>query len=142
MKLDSDEIYSLGVIARMAISYYGLNINEVRNCIHEMAVTLKLMDIKIKYSCTNFIQQFILHLIEKSGRKIDKLFVLIDESLDIYTMLNNEYIHQTIESALLDQKLNDNNGNAPIHYLIDKFIDSCKQDDLYKPSNKEIKSIF
>jgi hypothetical protein len=86
--------------------------------------------------------------------KLQIIRMLFDKnvSLNSMTQLNQNPLHLACQKGYpsiiiylltngCDQKLNDNNGNAPIHFLIDKFIDTCKQDDLYKPSNKEIKSI-
>jgi hypothetical protein len=39
-----------------------------------------------------------------------------------------------------DQTLIDNYGNTPVHYLIDKFISSCEDNEFYSHSNKQIKS--
>ena len=40
-----------------------------------------------------------------------------------------------------DQTLIDNYGNAPVHYLIDKFIRDCGDDDFYSQLNKQIKTV-
>lgn len=40
-----------------------------------------------------------------------------------------------------DQTLIDNYGNAPVHYLIDKFIKNCGDDDFYSQLNKQIKIV-
>jgi len=40
-----------------------------------------------------------------------------------------------------DQTLIDNYGNAPVHYLIDKFIRDCGDDDFYSQLNKQIKIV-
>lgn len=37
-----------------------------------------------------------------------------------------------------DQTLVDNYGNTPIHYLVDKFIRECGNNDFYSQSNKQI----
>jgi len=50
-------------------------------------------------------------------------------SLIINYMINND----------CDQTLVDNYGNAPIHYLIDKFIRECSDNDFYSQSNEQIK---
>lgn len=39
-----------------------------------------------------------------------------------------------------DKKLIDNDGNAPIHIFVDKFISECKKNELFNPVNK-IKNI-
>jgi len=40
-----------------------------------------------------------------------------------------------------DQTLIDNNGNAPVNYLIDNFIITCKQNDFYDNKNYNIQKI-
>jgi len=86
--------------------------------------------------------------------KLQIIRTLVDKnvSLNSMTQLNQNPLHLACQRGYgliityllangCEQKLNDNNGNAPIHYLIEKFIDTCKQDDFYKPANGEIKSI-
>ena len=90
-------------------------------------------------------------------REEDKLYIiqnLMDKNVSINSMtqLNQNPLHLACQKGYVtiieylisnkcDQYLIDNYGNAPIHYLIDKFIVECKQDDFYKESNHEIKSI-
>ena len=40
-----------------------------------------------------------------------------------------------------DQTLIDNYGNAPVHYLIDKFVRDCKDDEFYSQSNQQVKIV-
>lgn len=87
-------------------------------------------------------------------KKLSIIRKLLDKNVSINSMtnLNQNVLHIACQKGYIniiiyllsngcDQKLHDNNGNTPLHYLIDKFIDTCKQDDLYKPSNKEIKEL-
>lgn len=53
-----------------------------------------------------------------------------------YINIINYLIEQNCNSTLID-----NNGNAPVHYIINKFIIDCKQNDFYNESNLEKKSI-
>jgi hypothetical protein len=85
-----------------------------------------------------------------------KLYVikkLIDEkNVSIHTMTNYNQnpLHlacqkgySTIISYLIekgcDQTLIDNYGNTPIHYLVDKFIRECGDNDFYLQTNKQVK---
>ena len=92
------------------------------------------------------------NITEENKLQIIKMLVNKNVSINSMTQLNQNPLHLASQKGYIniiiyllsngcDQRLNDNNGNAPIHYLLDKFIDSCKKDDLYKPSNKEIKSM-
>jgi hypothetical protein len=40
-----------------------------------------------------------------------------------------------------DQTLIDNYGNAPIHYLVDKFVHECGENELYSQANKQVKLV-
>lgn len=86
--------------------------------------------------------------------KLQIIKILNDKNVSLNSMnqLNQNPLHIACQKGYVsviifllekgcNQNLNDNDGNAPIHYLIDKFIETCKQDDLYKPSNQEIKSV-
>lgn len=92
------------------------------------------------------------NITEEDKLKIIRMLADKNVSLNSMTQLNQNPLHLACQKGYVsiiiyllkagcDQKLNDNNGNAPIHYLIDKFIETCKKDDLYKPSNEEIKSV-
>jgi hypothetical protein len=92
------------------------------------------------------------NITEENKLKIIKMLADKNVSLNSMTQLNQNALHLACQKGYVsiiiylltsgcNQKLNDNNGNAPVHYIIDKFIDTCKQDDLYKPSNEEIKSV-
>ena len=92
------------------------------------------------------------NITEENKLQIIRMLVDKNVSLNSMTQLNQNPLHLACQKGYVsiiiyllsngcEQKLNDNIGNAPIHYLIDKFIDSCKQDDFYKPANKEIKEI-
>lgn len=69
------------------------------------------------HTMTNY-NQNPLHLACQNGYKI-----IID-----YMLKNN-----------CDQTLIDNYGNAPIHYLVDKFVSECKENEFYSYINKEKK---
>jgi len=49
-------------------------------------------------------------------------------------------IHYMIDKEC-DQTLIDNYGNAPVHYLIDKFIIDCGNEDFYSQSNQQVKIV-
>lgn len=83
---------------------------------------------------------------------LDIIQMLVHKNVSINAM--NEYnqtpVHLAAKSGYYDvidylitmkadfNKI-DNYGNAPIHYLIDNFIQDCKEDEYYKISNKKMK---
>lgn len=88
----------------------------------------------------------------------NKLYIirrLIDEkNVSMHTMTNYnknplhlacEKGHSLIISYLIekdcDQTLIDNYGNAPIHYLVDKFVHECGENELYSQTNKQVKLV-
>ena len=86
-------------------------------------------------------------------KKLAIIRQLIDDknvSLHTMTNLNQNPLHlacqkgySLIISYLIDKDCNqtlvDNYGNTPIHYLIDKFVQECGDDDFYTQSNKQVK---
>jgi hypothetical protein len=77
-----------------------------------------------------------------------------DKNVSLHTMTNYNQnpLHlacqkgySTIINYLIknncDQTLIDNYGNAPVHYLIDKFIRNCGDDDFYSQLNKQVKLV-
>lgn len=80
---------------------------------------------------------------------------LVDEkNVSIHTMTNYnknplhlacEKGYSLIISYLIekdcDQTLIDNYGNAPIHYLVDKFVYECGKNELYSQTNKQVNLI-
>ena len=98
----------------------------------------------IRNESSNITEEHKLQIIKKLNHK--------NVSLNSMTHLNQNPLHLACQKGYSDiikylidnycnQKLIDNDGNAPIHYLIDKFIDLCKDDELYNPSNRQIKLI-
>ena len=119
-----------------------LESNEILNFKNSTGETL--IHAIIKNESPNISEENKLYIIQKL---VDK-----NVSLNSMTQLNQNPLHMACQKGYTDiihylltngcdQKLNDNNGNAPIHYLIEKFIETCKQDDFYKQSNQNIKSI-
>lgn len=75
-----------------------------------------------------------------------------NKNVSIHTMtnLNQNPLHLACQKGYVsiieyliekgcDQNLIDNYGNAPSHYLVDKFIRECNDNDFYSQKNKEIK---
>jgi hypothetical protein len=82
---------------------------------------------------------------------IKKLVSEKNVSINTMTNYNQNALHLACQNGynlIIDyliekncnQSLIDNYGNAPIHYLVDKFIKECGQNDFYLQSNIEIKS--
>ena len=81
---------------------------------------------------------------------IQKLISDKNVSLNTMTNYNQNPLHLACQKGYCliidymikngcDQTLIDNYGNAPIHYLIDKFIRECSDNDFYSQSNQQIK---
>ena len=56
-----------------------------------------------------------------------------------YVSIINYMIGDT-DNIKCDQTLIDNYGNAPVHYLIDKFIRDCEENDFYSSNNQQVKT--
>lgn len=81
---------------------------------------------------------------------IQKLSSVKNVSLNTMTNYNQNPLHLACQKGYgliityliekkCDQTLVDNYGNAPIHYLIYKFIRDCEDNDYYNQTNKQIK---
>ena len=86
--------------------------------------------------------------------KLDVIKKLVEKNVSVNSMnqYNQNVLHLACQKGYVEiieylltnhceQNLVDNYGNAPLHYLIDKFIVECKQDDFYKNSNHSIQSL-
>jgi hypothetical protein len=92
-------------------------------------------------------------LITESNRKhIIEILVHKNVSLNAMNEYNQAAIHLAAQHGYfdifnylitkqVDYNIVDNYGNAPIHYLIDKFVDECKNNELYNDANKDVKTL-
>ena len=147
----SEPIKDTNKIDELMSKFYGGELDTIKSVLESNEI------LNFKNSTGQTLIHAILRNESPNVNEEDKLLVirmLNDKNVSINSMdqLNQNPLHLACQKGYVsiiiyllsngcDQKLNDNNGNAPVHYLIDKFIDNCKQDDLYKPSNQEIKSI-
>lgn len=90
------------------------------------------------------------NITEEDKLNVIKKLINKNVSLNAITLYNQNVLHLACEKGYnsiieyllkknCNQYLIDNYGNAPIHYLIDKFIIECKQEDFYKDSNHYVK---
>jgi hypothetical protein len=89
-------------------------------------------------------------LTEQNILDIIKLLVRKNVSINAMNEYNQTPVHLAAKSGYYDiidylivmkadfNKI-DNYGNAPVHYLIDNFIQDCKEGEYYKIANKKIK---
>ena len=92
------------------------------------------------------------NITEDDKLEIIKILVEKNVSINSMTQYNQNSLHYACQNGYVkiinylitnscEQELIDNYGNAPIHYLIDKFIVECTQNDFYKDSNYNVKNI-
>lgn len=87
------------------------------------------------------------------SKKLNIIKELVEKNVSINAMdkFNRNPLHYASEKGYTliieylisigcDKKLIDNDGNAPIHIFVDKFISECKKNELFNPANK-IKNI-
>lgn len=118
-----------------------LNSDEMLNFKDSIGQTL--IHAILKNESPNVTEQYKLNVIQNL---VDKKNVSIN-SMD---ERNQNALHLACQKGYVDiikyllnnnceQTLVDNYGNAPLHYLMDKFILECKQDDFYKDINRDTK---
>lgn len=87
-------------------------------------------------------------------KKLSIIHTLVDKNVSIHTMNNLDQnplhlacqkgysliISYMIENGC-NQELIDTYGNTPIHYLVDKFVRDCGENDFYLQTNKQLKSV-
>jgi len=117
-----------------------LNSDEILNFKDSIGQTL--IHAILKNESQNVTEQFKLYVIQNL---VDKKNVSIN-SMDEH---NQNALHLACQKGYVDiikyllennceQNLVDNYGNAPLHYLMDKFIVECKQDDFYKDTKPPV----
>ena len=90
------------------------------------------------------------NITEEQKIEIIKELIIKNVSLNSINEFNQNALHLASQKGYLkiieflinskcDTNLIDNNGNAPIHYLVDSYIQQCKENDFYKESNYEKK---
>jgi hypothetical protein len=91
--LQSETVYALGILVRLAISFFGLKQKEAENSFQEILKFLSENNNEVEKMVTvdTIIRQFVLYLVKRSGRKIDKLFVLVDESMVTVNYFENKF---------------------------------------------------
>ncbi len=86
------------------------------------------------------------------SKKLDIIKSLVNKNVSINAMdkYNKNPLHYAAEKGYsiiieylisigCDKNLIDNDGNAPIHIFVDKFIAECKKNEVFDIKNKEIK---
>ena len=124
-----------------------------QNAINEKLVSNEILNFRVESGETlvhAIIKNTDTSLTESIKQHIIETLVHKNVSLNAMNEFNQYPIHlaakhgyYNIFNYLISKKCDynqvDNYGNAPIHYLIDKFVDTCKNGELYDKTNKDVK---